>query len=64
MVDEVDANVTSARVAADHMSVELTVSPLTKGHIHHLQAGGIKSKSGEGLWHPDAFYTLNEIPNP
>jgi len=51
-------------VAADHMSVELTVSPLTKGHIHHLQAGGIKSKSGEGLWHPDAYYTLNEIPNP
>ena len=64
MVDQVDANVTSARVAADHMSVELTVSPLTKGHIHHLQAGGIKSKSGEGLWHPDAYYTLNEIPNP
>jgi len=63
-VDHVDANVTSARVAADHMSVELTVSPLTKGHIHHLQAGGIKSKNGEGLWHPDAYYTLNEIPNP
>ena len=64
MVDQVDANVTSARVAPDGLSVELTVSPLTKGHVHHLQSAGVKSKSGQPLWHPDAYYTLNEIPNP
>ena len=63
-VDHVDANVTSARVAPDGLSVDLTVSPLTKGHIHHLSAAGVRSKEGEGLWHPDAYYTLNEIPNP
>jgi hypothetical protein len=37
---------------------------LTKGHIHHLSAAGVRSKNGEELWHPDAYYTLNEIPNP
>lgn len=63
-VDHVDANVTSARVASDGLSVDITVSPLTKGHIHHLSAVGVRSRKGEGLWHPDAYYTLNEIPKP
>ena len=48
-VDHVDANVTSARVAPDGLSVDLTVSPLTKGHIHHLSAAGVRSKKGGTL---------------
>ncbi len=26
------------------------------------QAGGVRSSSAEPMWHPEAFYTLNEIP--
>ena len=34
-----------------------------KGHVHHLVSGGIRSKDGLPLLHPNAYYTLNEIPN-
>jgi glucose/arabinose dehydrogenase len=62
-VDESKPTVTAAKVAADHQSVRLTVEGLVRGHIHHLEAKGVKSESGNGLWHPEAWYTLNEIPN-
>ena len=40
----------------------LTVSPLTKGHIHELHMDGVKSNNGEALLHAVGYYTLNEIP--
>jgi len=45
------------------MLVRLVVSGLVKGHVHHLSLPGLKSAEGKGLWHPEAFYTLNEIPS-
>jgi len=33
-----------------------------RGHVHHLVVTDVKSKSGDALWHPEAWYTLNEIP--
>ena len=33
-----------------------------KGHVHHLVSGGVRSKDGLPLLHPNAYYTLNEIP--
>ena len=35
---------------------------LIRGHVHHLKAPRVKSASGQAVWHPEAFYTLNEIP--
>ncbi len=61
-VDQVTPVIESAKVAKDGLSVELTITGLTKGHVHHLDAHGVKSKSGKALWHKDAYYTLNEIP--
>ena len=61
-VDQVSPTITGAKVSEDHKSVRLTIKGLVKGHVHHLDADGVKSAAGLNLWHPDAYYTLNEIP--
>jgi hypothetical protein len=62
-VDQATPKVTAAKVSADGRSVRLTIEGLVKGHVHQLSAKGVKSAAGGPLWHPEAFYTLNEIPN-
>ncbi len=61
-VDQATPIVKSATVAPDGKSVRLVIEGLVRGHVHHLKAPGVKSASGLTLWHPEAFYTLNEIP--
>ena len=61
-VDEIKAQITSAKVAADGKSVHLTVSPMTKGHIHELHLDGVRSAGKLPLVHAVGYYTLNEIP--
>jgi len=61
-VDGLEPEVTVAEVAPDGMSLVLSVSPLTKGHVHELHAKGLRSSDGVPLLHPEAYYTLNEIP--
>ncbi len=61
-VDDVIPKITAATVGADGKSVRLTISPLTKGHIHELHLDGVRSTSGGALVHPVGYYTLNEIP--
>ena len=61
-VDHVTPKVVGATVAKDNKSVTLKVEGLVKGHVHHLVSGGIRSKEGLPLLHPNAYYTLNEIP--
>jgi hypothetical protein len=62
---EVDAtvpNITGLVVGADNKSVRLFVKGLQEGHIHDLEARGVRSAEGEALLHPQAYYTLNYIP--
>jgi len=61
-VDHVTPKVTAATVAANNKSVRLKVEGLVRGHVHHLVSSGIRSKEGLPLLHPNAYYTLNEIP--
>jgi len=61
-VDKVTPEITAAVVSADGGSVRLEVNGLVQGHVHHLAAKGVASASGDKLWHPEAWYTLNEIP--
>ncbi len=61
-VDQATPVIKSAKVSSDNKSVRLTIDGLVRGHVHHLQAPGVTSASGGKLWHPEAFYTLNEIP--
>lgn len=61
-VDQVNPQIRVASVAPDGLSVRLTVTPLTRGHVHRLSATGLRSTHGLPLLHSDAYYTLNEIP--
>ncbi len=60
-VDKLNPKVTTATVSKDNMSVTLTLDKLTKGHVHHLYLSNIKSSQGSSLWHPDVYYTLNQL---
>jgi glucose/arabinose dehydrogenase len=61
-VDQATPKITAADVSADGKKVRLKVDGLVQGHVHHLEAKGVSSRSGVKLWHPEAWYTLNEIP--
>lgn len=61
-VDQGSPKITAAAVAADKMSVRLTVEGLKAGNIHELVSNGVKSADGLPLLHKEAFYTLNRIP--
>lgn len=62
-VDQVKPKVTVSSISDDGLRMKLKVEPLTKGHVHELHAKGLKaSEGGHGLLHPEAYYTLNEIP--
>ncbi len=60
-VDQAKPRILSATVSGDGTAVRLKVDGLVKGHVHHL-VSRVKSATGNTLWHPDAYYTLNEIP--
>lgn len=62
-VDEVLPQITAVKVAEDGRSVRLTVSKLTRGHVHELHLDGVRNARGEPLLHAQAYYTLNEIPS-
>jgi hypothetical protein len=61
-VDQATPKITTATVSPDKKSVRLKIDGLVRGHVHQLNSKGVKSASGQPLWHPDAYYTLNEIP--
>ena len=63
---QVDASVpevTAVKVAPDAKSVHLTVKGLVRGHVHEIAAAGVRSAKAQPLFHANAWYTLNEIPD-
>lgn len=62
-VDQATPKIVSATISPDGTKVHLKVDGRVQGHVHHLTAKGVTSKTGSGLWHPEAWYTLNEIPH-
>ncbi len=60
-VDGTTAKITSAKVSDDLLRVTLMVDGLQRGHVHHLTAGGVRSKERLPLLHRDAYYTLNYL---
>ncbi len=62
-VDQVTPKVSVQSVSEDGKTIHLTVTPLTKGHVHELHSEGLRSAEGKlSLLHSAAYYTLNEIP--
>lgn len=54
--------VTKAIISPDQKSVRIYVDKLTQGHVHHLKLSeNILSKNDAEIWHPDVYYTLNEL---
>ena len=49
-------------VADDGLSVRLMVPDREKRRVYHLQLKDIPALDGAKLLHPDAYYTLNELP--
>jgi glucose/arabinose dehydrogenase len=62
-VDHTKPTITKVEVGKDGKSVRLYVKGLQEGHIHDLTAGGVRSSGGAPLLHPQAYYTLNYIPD-
>lgn len=52
-----------AVVSDDGKRVQLKVDGLRELFVHELQAPTLRSQDGEPLLHPNAYYTLNRIPN-
>jgi hypothetical protein len=60
-VDRTAPVIEEARVSTDGQRVHLKVRGLRTYHVHELHLPGVRSRQGEPLLHPVAYYTLNEI---
>jgi len=49
-------------VSEDGLKVRLKINGLRELYVHELQAEGVRSRTGQALLHPQAYYTLNRIP--
>ncbi len=61
-IQKQDLVITSATVSEDGLRVRLAINNLRELFVHELTALGIRSRDGEPLLHPHAYYTLNRIP--
>lgn len=60
-VDHTQPKIVSATVSDDQMSVILKIDGLQRGHVHELNAKGIRSTDKLPLLHSQAYYTLNYL---
>ncbi|MBT3481518.1 MAG: hypothetical protein HN457_08825 [Opitutales bacterium] len=61
-LDKSENSITEATVSTDRMSVYLKVNNLKAHYVHELHAEGVLNREGMPLLHPEAYYTLNRIP--
>ena len=57
-----DLKIASAKLSDDGMKVRLVVDSLRAGYVHELILKNFKDKTGTELLHPEAYYTLVNIP--
>ena len=63
-VDHSKPKITDVTVSNDGMSVRLVIDGLKIGHVHELHVDGLRSaKEKLPVLHPQAYYTLNYLPN-
>jgi hypothetical protein len=61
-VDHRAEKVEAVTVAPDGKTVSLKVSGFRPGRVYELHLDGVKSTEGDAVLHPEAYYTLNELP--
>lgn len=52
----------AVQLTRDPRTVSLTVLGLRRGRVYELNLDGLRSKDGDSVLHPEAYYTLNELP--
>ncbi|MEE2946736.1 MAG: hypothetical protein VX392_00320 [Verrucomicrobiota bacterium] len=60
-VDKTALKITGIEVTSPK-TVRVIVDSLVHGHVHELNAKGVRSGKGLPILHPVGYYTLNEIP--
>ena len=60
-VDHTTPTISAVEVSDDGLHARLVVSGLMRGHVHELDAKGVRSTGGENLLHSQAYYTLNNL---
>jgi hypothetical protein len=53
---------TVGTLSADGLTLSVAVPERRKGRVYELRLAGVKTAAGEDVLHPEAYYTLNEIP--
>lgn len=61
-IDTAPVSVKAAEVSADGLEVRLRCEGLREGYLHELHLPGVLDPKGGRLLHPEAFYTLNALP--
>lgn len=54
--------VNAAEVSADGLEVRLRCEGLREGYVHELHLPGVRDPQAKHLLHPEAYYTLNALP--
>ena len=61
-VDRRAEPVRAVTLSADRRTASLTANGLRRGRVYELHLDGVKSADGDPVLHPEAYYTLNELP--
>ncbi len=61
-IQKQDLDVERTSISDDGLRARLSISGLRELFVHELSAAGVRSRDGEPLLHPYAWYTLNHIP--
>ncbi|MDG1892898.1 MAG: hypothetical protein P8L18_16470 [Verrucomicrobiota bacterium] len=61
-VDQTKPLVEKVKLSDDHSQARIWVNGLVQGHVHSFDLSALRSGWDESLLHPNAYYTLNEIP--
>ncbi len=62
-VDRRAEKVRAVAVSPDRRRASLKVDGFRKGRVYELHLDGVKAADGSPVLHPEAYYTINEVPN-
>lgn len=61
-VDQTKPLVEKVELSGERTQARIWVKGLVQGHVHSFDLSALRSDQDESLVHPNAYYTLNEIP--
>jgi azurin len=64
LIDQQPSSLQGVILSEDRLKAQLVLKePLRAGYIYQITTSGIQSEQGENILHPEAFYSLNQIPS-